>query len=142
MVGTTLGAGSRGKPPAGSGRPRASGGENGCHGKKRLRQLHEFSAAGVEALAASGGKTAATCRSQEKTPDGARLCEHTFVTPFRYTVAEHDQSRPWVVVGEIRHLTVDLDRAEDFADWAAERWPQSRYTAQLDPGQDERRLNY
>jgi hypothetical protein len=89
-----------------------------------------------------GDKTASRCRSQEMAPVGARLCEHTFVTAFRYTVAEHDPSRPWVVVAEIRHLTVELDRAEDFADWAAERWPQSRYTAQLDPGQEERRLKY
>jgi hypothetical protein len=63
-----------------------------------------------------------------------------FVPEFRYTVHEHDPAEPWLVVGETRHLTVDLDEAGEFATWAAENWPRTRYTAELDPGQEGRRL--
>lgn len=50
--------------------------------------------------------------------------------------------RPWVIVGQTRHLTVELERPDEFGEWAAEQWPRSRYTARLDPGQEQRRLKY
>lgn len=61
---------------------------------------------------------------------------------YRYTVVEHDEMRPWVIVGQTRHLTVELERPDEFGEWAAEQWPRSRYTARLDPGQEQRRLKY
>jgi hypothetical protein len=63
------------------------------------------------------------------------------VPELHYTVHEHDRAKPWLVVGEIRHLTVELDEASEFATWAAESWPHDRYTAELDPGQERQRLN-
>jgi hypothetical protein len=58
-----------------------------------------------------------------------------FVREYRYTVAEHDPERPWIVVGEIRCLAVELEDDENFYGWAAARWPRSRYEVQLDPWQ-------
>lgn len=46
---------------------------------------------------------------------------------YRYTVAEYDPARPWVLVGALRQLTVELDEGEDFAAWAARAWPRPRY---------------
>jgi hypothetical protein len=63
-----------------------------------------------------------------------------FVPEFRYTVQEHDLAKPWLVVGETRHLTVELGDAREFAAWAAEKWPHDRYTAELDPGQERQWL--
>jgi hypothetical protein len=60
--------------------------------------------------------------------------EHTFVSAYRYTVAEYDPQRPWLLVGEIRHLTVELDDEHSFTSWAARRWPASRFKAELDAG--------
>ena len=50
--------------------------------------------------------------------------------------------RPWIVVGEIQHPSVELDKADEFAAWAAQEWPSARFTVTLDPGQEERRLRY
>lgn len=51
---------------------------------------------------------------------------------YRYTVAEHDPDRPWIVIGDIRRLAVDLPEREDFDAWAAREWPRSRFTVQLE----------
>jgi hypothetical protein len=56
-----------------------------------------------------------------------------FVREFRYTVAEYDPQQPWLLVGEIRRLTVQLQDAETFTAWAARRWPTPRYKAELEP---------
>jgi hypothetical protein len=61
----------------------------------------------------------------------ASVCEHTFVI-YRYTVTEHEQNRPWIVVDQQRH-SIDLEDAELFFDWAAENWPADRFTVVLDP---------
>jgi hypothetical protein len=63
-----------------------------------------------------------------------------FVPVFRYSVMEHDPVRPWLVVGDARHLEVELTSVGAFAAWASERWPPDRFTVTLDPGQEERRL--
>jgi hypothetical protein len=65
-----------------------------------------------------------------------------FVTEVRYTVLEHDPLRPWVVLGETRHLVVDLPSIDEFGAWARQRYPRDRYTVQLVPGQEERHLRY
>ena len=65
-----------------------------------------------------------------------------FVSEFRYSVVEHDPSRPWIVVGETRHLVVDLESAGEFSEWAGRHWPRDRYTVQLEPGQEQPRLRY
>jgi hypothetical protein len=57
------------------------------------------------------------------------------VRTYRYTVAEHDPDRPWIIVGEIRSLTVDLQAGQNFYDWAAREWPRPRFEVQLDPWQ-------
>jgi hypothetical protein len=61
---------------------------------------------------------------------------------FRYTVFEHDLQQPWIVLGETQHLTVELDNADDFPGWAADRWPSPQFTAELDPGQQDQRLRF
>lgn len=58
--------------------------------------------------------------------------EHTFVREYRYTVAQHDLQRPWIIVGQIRHLAVELEDDESFHEWAARAWPRPRYEAQLE----------
>jgi hypothetical protein len=63
------------------------------------------------------------------------------VPAFRFTVFEHDADRPWIV-GETQHLTVELEQASDFTEWAAEHWPRDRFTAELEPGQEAQRLRY
>jgi hypothetical protein len=60
----------------------------------------------------------------------------------RYTVIEHDPDEPWIIIGETRHLTIELPDIRDFAAWAAECWPREQYTAELEPGQEEQRLKY
>jgi hypothetical protein len=60
----------------------------------------------------------------------------------RFTVHEHSQDNPWIVLGAARHLTVELEHASDFAAWAAEHWPRERFTAELDPGQEPQNLCY
>lgn len=54
---------------------------------------------------------------------------------YSYTVAEHDPDRAWIVLGEIRHLTVELDEDASFSEWARREWPRPRYEVALDPWQ-------
>jgi hypothetical protein len=61
------------------------------------------------------------------------MCEHTFVGRVHYTLAEYDPDRPWVLVGEIRHLMVELDDNDTFSTWAARAWPPPRYKAETSP---------
>lgn len=49
------------------------------------------------------------------------------------TLAEYDPDRPWVLVGALRRLSVELEDDEDFASWAALAWPRPRYQADLLP---------
>jgi hypothetical protein len=56
-----------------------------------------------------------------------------FVPEVRYTVAEYDPHQPWLLVGEIRRLTVQLEDTETFSAWAAHTWPAPRYKAELEP---------
>jgi hypothetical protein len=58
-----------------------------------------------------------------------------FVPEYRYTVAEYDLQRPWLLVGEIRHLAVELEDVHSFRSWAAQKWPAPRFRAELDAGQ-------
>ena len=58
-----------------------------------------------------------------------------FVRTYRYTIAEHDFERPWIIVGEIQHLTVELEDSQSFYEWAAREWPRPQFDAQLDPWQ-------
>jgi hypothetical protein len=57
-----------------------------------------------------------------------------FVPEFSYTIIEHEPDRPWIVVGS-EHHTVTLDADENFFLWARERWPEPRWTVELDPWQ-------
>ena len=63
----------------------------------------------------------------------AQVCERVFVREFRYTVTEYDRNHPWLLVGEIRRLTVELEDTESFSAWAARTWPPPRYKAELEP---------
>lgn len=54
---------------------------------------------------------------------------------YAYAVTDHDPDRPWIVVGEIRHLTVQLQDDRNFFEWAAREWPAPRYQVQLEPWQ-------
>jgi hypothetical protein len=53
---------------------------------------------------------------------------------FCFTITEHDPNRPWIVVG-CQHRAVRLDEGVSFYNWAHERWPEPRWTVQLDPWQ-------
>jgi hypothetical protein len=50
---------------------------------------------------------------------------------YRYTVAEYEPTRPWVLVGALRQLSVELNEDEDFAVWAAQAWPRPRFQVDL-----------
>jgi hypothetical protein len=63
----------------------------------------------------------------------ANMC--SFVREHRYTLIEYDSQRPWVVVGEIRRLSVELEDGQDFNLWAAQEWPAPRFRAKLQPGE-------
>jgi hypothetical protein len=52
---------------------------------------------------------------------------------FAFTIYEHDPVRPGRVVGHAQHLTVTLDADEHFFAWARERWPEPRWSIELDP---------
>jgi hypothetical protein len=56
------------------------------------------------------------------------------VPEFSYTVTEHDPDHPWIVVGQARHI-VTLEAGENFFLWARERWPEPRWSVELDPWQ-------
>jgi hypothetical protein len=55
------------------------------------------------------------------------------VPTYAYTVAEYDPAQPWVVIGPLRRMTVELPEGEDFLAWAARTWPPPRYQAVLEP---------
>lgn len=52
---------------------------------------------------------------------------------YRYTVAEYEPARPWVLIGALREHSVELDDGEEFAVWAARAWPRPRYQVDLLP---------
>jgi hypothetical protein len=56
------------------------------------------------------------------------------VPEFSYTVTEYDPDKPGIVVGRGQH-TVTLDADENFFLWARERWPEPRWSVELDPYQ-------
>jgi hypothetical protein len=56
------------------------------------------------------------------------------VPEYTFTLTEHDPERPWIVVGQQR--AVVLEDGTHFFVWAAEQWPEPRWTVQLDPWQD------
>jgi len=51
----------------------------------------------------------------------------------RFTVTEYDPGRPWIRVGESRHMSIELKEDESFAVWAAGAWPPPRFKAELEP---------
>lgn len=51
---------------------------------------------------------------------------------YRYALAKYEPSRPWLPVGPIQHLTVELGEGESFAAWAAREWPAPRFKAELE----------
>jgi hypothetical protein len=51
---------------------------------------------------------------------------------YRFTITEHDATRPWIVVGS-EHRTITLEEAENFYRRAREQWPGPRWTVELDP---------
>jgi hypothetical protein len=53
---------------------------------------------------------------------------------YRFTVTEHDQDRPWLVLGR-EHRTTKLADELNFFAWAHEQWPAPRWSVELDPGQ-------
>jgi hypothetical protein len=55
------------------------------------------------------------------------------VRSYSFTVAEHDPERPWILVGEIRRLTVELEDGQGFYEWATREWPGPRFKVELDP---------
>lgn len=69
----------------------------------------------------------------------ANICS---MPTFRYTVVEHDPDRPWIIVGDTRHLTVDLEDASDFPGGVTRHWPRDRFTTELEAGQEEPRLRF
>jgi hypothetical protein len=56
------------------------------------------------------------------------------VPEWSYTVTEHDPEQPWLVIGREPHA-VTLDADENFFVWAHERWPEPRWSVELDPFQ-------
>jgi hypothetical protein len=53
---------------------------------------------------------------------------------YSFTRTEHDPVRPWIVRGSERR-TIALDDGQSVFDWASERWPEPRWTVDLDPWQ-------
>jgi hypothetical protein len=49
-----------------------------------------------------------------------------------FTLTEYDPDRPWIVRVTGRHV-IELPDDEDFAVWAADRWPDQRFRVELDP---------
>lgn len=58
-----------------------------------------------------------------------------FVPTYAFTIIEYDPDRPWVLLGEQRRETVDLDDDTEFWPWANAAWPRDRYRVELDPRQ-------
>jgi hypothetical protein len=52
---------------------------------------------------------------------------------YRYAVTEYDLDKPWVVVGKVPGLMVELPDEQSFPAWTASQWPAPRYEAQLEP---------
>jgi hypothetical protein len=59
------------------------------------------------------------------------------VRRYSYTVTEHDAQKPWLVVGQARHL-IELDEDMNFFSWAHTQWPRPRFEVQLTPGSSQR----
>ena len=78
-----------------------------------------------------------TFRLRRLRPPQPLVCEHTFVptSTHGFTIVERDPGRPWIVLSQ-QHQTVTLAHGVDFARWAEERWPSSRFEVQLDPKLD------
>jgi hypothetical protein len=51
-----------------------------------------------------------------------------------FTVIEHDQDRPWIVLASERRM-IELADGLDFFAWAHEQWPAPRWSVELEPGQ-------
>lgn len=51
---------------------------------------------------------------------------------YGFTITEHDVAKPWLIVNR-EHKTAELENGVSFALWAAEHWPASRWTVELDP---------
>lgn len=52
---------------------------------------------------------------------------------YRFIVTEYDSEKPWLVVGPLRRMTVELNEDQDFLAWAAQAWPRPRCQAVLVP---------
>lgn len=48
-------------------------------------------------------------------------------------LTEYDAHQSWLLVGEPRQLTVELEDAEGFTAWAASMWPPPRYKVDPEP---------
>ena len=53
---------------------------------------------------------------------------------YGFTITEHDEDQPWLVVGTSRG-TVTLPDGESFFDWAHQHRPAPRWSVELDPWQ-------
>jgi hypothetical protein len=56
------------------------------------------------------------------------------IREWSYTVTEHDPDHTWIVVGQARHIAT-LEAEENFFLRARERWPEPRWSVELDPRQ-------
>jgi hypothetical protein len=56
------------------------------------------------------------------------------VPEFTFILTEHDPQQPSIVVGS-EHYIVTLDANENFFLWARDRWPEPRWSVELDPWQ-------
>jgi hypothetical protein len=54
------------------------------------------------------------------------------VPAYGFSVTEHDDERPWIVVQQ-RHETIELPDDVSFHDWAGRQYPSPRFTVQVDP---------
>jgi hypothetical protein len=71
-----------------------------------------------------------TAHQVRAVPICANICSP--VVEYEYTIAEHDQTTPWLVVRTERR-SVELPEGEDFYAWASRTWPHERFTVQLAP---------
>jgi hypothetical protein len=56
------------------------------------------------------------------------------VPKFSFTITEHDPEKPWLVLGQ-EHGTATLPDVPAFFAWARERWPEPRWSIELEPWQ-------